>query len=107
MSEMGGKQTLASKLNEGPPRGISSIGLNDRDWRKAVAIPALSKERLELTSAGGKCRQAQGVEPMQNAPIHEALAEALSACAYDQLTPVQSAVITDEAESRDLIVSAK
>ena len=44
---------------------------------------------------------------MQHARIHEALAEALSARGYEQLTPVQSAVITEDAESRDLIVSAK
>src|SRR3954469_9692658 len=44
---------------------------------------------------------------MQHALLHEALAEALSARGYEQLTPVQAAVIAEEAEGRDLIVSAK
>src|SRR3954454_3113626 len=44
---------------------------------------------------------------MQHARLHEALAQALSARGYEQLTPVQSAVVGEEAESRDLIVSAK
>ena len=44
---------------------------------------------------------------MQNARVHEALAEALSARGYEQLTPVQSAVVAEEADGRDLIVSAK
>src|SRR5206468_1412206 len=44
---------------------------------------------------------------MQHPRIHEALAEALAARGYEQLTPVQSAVLVDEAEGRDLIVSAK
>jgi ATP-dependent RNA helicase DeaD len=44
---------------------------------------------------------------MQHARIHEALAEALSARGYERLTPVQSAVIAEEADGRDLIVSAK
>ena len=39
--------------------------------------------------------------------LHEALAEALNARGYDQLTPVQAAVIAEEADGRDLIVSAK
>ncbi len=44
---------------------------------------------------------------MQNPRLHEALAEALDARGYEQLTPVQSAVIAEEADNRDLIVSAK
>jgi ATP-dependent RNA helicase DeaD len=44
---------------------------------------------------------------MQHARVHEALAEALSARGYEQLTPVQSAVIAEQAEGRDLIVSAR
>ena len=43
----------------------------------------------------------------QNDRLHEALAEALSARGYVQLTPVQSAVVAQEAGGRDLIVSAK
>src|SRR3954453_14948262 len=44
---------------------------------------------------------------MQHARLHEALAEALSSRGYEQLTPVQSAVVAEEAQGRDLIVSAK
>jgi ATP-dependent RNA helicase DeaD len=44
---------------------------------------------------------------MPNSRIHSALAEALAARGYDTLTSVQSAVIQEEAEGRDLIVSAK
>ena len=44
---------------------------------------------------------------MQHARLHEALAEALSTRGYEQLTPVQSAVLAEEAHGRDLIVSAK
>jgi ATP-dependent RNA helicase DeaD len=44
---------------------------------------------------------------MQNPQIHSALAEALGARGYDTLTPVQSAVIAEDAHGRDLIVSAK
>ena len=44
---------------------------------------------------------------MQHSRIHPALAEALAARGYDTLTSVQSAVIEDEADGRDLIVSAK
>jgi len=44
---------------------------------------------------------------MQQSGIHPALAEALAARGYDTLTSVQSAVVADEAEGRDLIVSAK
>ena len=44
---------------------------------------------------------------MTHPQIHPALAEALSARGYDTLTPVQSAVIEDQAQGRDLIVSAK
>jgi ATP-dependent RNA helicase DeaD len=44
---------------------------------------------------------------MQNARLHAALAEALSSRGYKQLTPVQSAVVAEEADGRDLIVSAK
>src|SRR4051794_14692063 len=44
---------------------------------------------------------------MQHARLQKELAEALSARGYQQLTPVQSAVIAAEADGRDLIVSAK
>src|SRR4051794_30851079 len=44
---------------------------------------------------------------MRNSNLHSALAEALDARGYDTLTPVQSAVIADEAKGRDLVVSAK
>ena len=44
---------------------------------------------------------------MPNSRIHSALAEALAARGYDTLTSVQSAVIQEEVEGRDLIVSAK
>src|SRR5687768_17285623 len=44
---------------------------------------------------------------MPNPDIHPALAGALDARGYDTLTPVQSAVIEDQAQGRDLIVSAK
>ena len=44
---------------------------------------------------------------MPHPNIHPALAEALAARGYDELTAVQSAVITEEANGRDLIVSAK
>jgi ATP-dependent RNA helicase DeaD len=44
---------------------------------------------------------------MQQPNIHPALAEALAARGYDTLTSVQSAVVAEEADGRDLIVSAK
>jgi ATP-dependent RNA helicase DeaD len=44
---------------------------------------------------------------MPNPNLHSALAEALDARGYESLTPVQSAVIADEAQGRDLIVSAR
>ena len=44
---------------------------------------------------------------MQQSRIHPALAEALAARGYDTLTSVQSAVIEEEADGRDLIVSAR
>jgi ATP-dependent RNA helicase DeaD len=44
---------------------------------------------------------------MQHSRIHSALAEALAARGYDTLTSVQSAVIEEQADRRDLIVSAK
>ena len=44
---------------------------------------------------------------MQHPRLHKALADALSARGYEQLTPVQSAVVAEEADGRDLIVSAK
>ncbi|MFL6732291.1 MAG: DEAD/DEAH box helicase, partial [Sphingomicrobium sp.] len=44
---------------------------------------------------------------MQHPRIHESLAEALAARGYEQLTPVQAAVLAEEADGRDLIVSAK
>lgn len=44
---------------------------------------------------------------MQHSGIHPALAEALAARGYDTLTSVQAAVVKEEADGRDLIVSAK
>jgi ATP-dependent RNA helicase DeaD len=44
---------------------------------------------------------------MRHLRLHEALAQALETRGYEQLTPVQSAVIAEEAQGRDLIVSAK
>ncbi|QIK95782.1 DEAD/DEAH box helicase [Sphingomonas sp. HDW15A] len=44
---------------------------------------------------------------MQHSHIHPALGEALAARGYDTLTSVQTAVIEEQAEGRDLIVSAK
>lgn len=44
---------------------------------------------------------------MQHSRIRPALAEALAARGYDTLTSVQSAVIEEAADGRDLIVSAK
>jgi ATP-dependent RNA helicase DeaD len=44
---------------------------------------------------------------MQHPRLHDALADALSARGYEQLTPVQSAVVAEEADGRDLIVSAR
>ena len=44
---------------------------------------------------------------MQQTNIHPALGQTIATRGYDTLTPVQSAVIADEAAGRDLIVSAK
>jgi ATP-dependent RNA helicase DeaD len=44
---------------------------------------------------------------MQQPNLHPVLAAALAARGYDTLTPVQSEVLKDEAQRRDLIVSAK
>jgi ATP-dependent RNA helicase DeaD len=44
---------------------------------------------------------------MQQPNLHPALAATLAARGYDTLTPVQSEVLKDEAQQRDLIVSAK
>ncbi len=44
---------------------------------------------------------------MQHPNLHPSLAATLAARSYDTLTEVQSAVIADEAQGRDLIVSAK
>ena len=44
---------------------------------------------------------------MQHLNLHPSLAATLAARSYDTLTEVQSAVIADEAQGRDLIVSAK
>jgi ATP-dependent RNA helicase DeaD len=44
---------------------------------------------------------------MQHPNLHPSLAATLAARSYDSLTEVQSAVIADEAQGRDLIVSAK
>ena len=43
---------------------------------------------------------------MAHPNVHTPLAQALEERGYDQLTPVQSAVIAEEAHGRDLIVSA-
>ena len=44
---------------------------------------------------------------MPHPQLHPTVAQALDARGYQELTPVQSAVIAPEAEGRDLIVSAK
>jgi len=44
---------------------------------------------------------------MPHSQLHPALARALDARGYEKLTPVQAAVIADEAGDRDLIVSAR
>jgi ATP-dependent RNA helicase DeaD len=44
---------------------------------------------------------------MPSPQLHPALAGALAARGYDNLTPVQAAVIAEEAHGRDLIVSAR
>ncbi|MEJ7776660.1 MAG: DEAD/DEAH box helicase [Sphingomicrobium sp.] len=44
---------------------------------------------------------------MPDSKLHPALAQAIAARGYDSLTPVQSAVVADDARGRDLIVSAK
>jgi len=44
---------------------------------------------------------------MQQSSIHPALAEALAARGYDTLTSVQTAAAAEEAQGRDLVVSAK
>src|SRR6266404_3486747 len=44
---------------------------------------------------------------MSHPQLPPALAQALDARGYEELTPVQSAVIAEEARGRDLIVSAK
>src|SRR3954447_1821827 len=44
---------------------------------------------------------------MQHSSIHPALAEALAARGYNTLTSVQSAVLEEAANGRDLIVSAQ
>ncbi|HSR00266.1 MAG TPA: DEAD/DEAH box helicase [Sphingomicrobium sp.] len=44
---------------------------------------------------------------MPYSQLHPALARALSARGFEELTPVQSAVIANEAHDRDLIVSAR
>src|SRR3990170_2883254 len=43
---------------------------------------------------------------MLHPTLHTPLAQALEERGYDQMTPVQSAVIAEEAHGRDLIVSA-
>src|SRR6187401_1195747 len=48
-----------------------------------------------------------GAAAMQQSSIHPALAEALAARGYDTLTSVQTAAAAEEAQGRDLIVSAK
>ena len=44
---------------------------------------------------------------MPHPQLHPALAQAFTARGYDELTPVQSAVIAEEALGRDLIVSSR
>jgi ATP-dependent RNA helicase DeaD len=44
---------------------------------------------------------------MQHSNLHPALGQALAARGFEALTPVQSAVLADDAQGRDLIVSAK
>ena len=44
---------------------------------------------------------------MQHPRLHAPLADALTARGYEELTPVQAAVLSDEADGRDLVVSAR
>jgi ATP-dependent RNA helicase DeaD len=44
---------------------------------------------------------------MPHHQLHPTLAQALNARGYDELTPVQAAVVAEDAHGRDLIVSAK
>src|SRR5918993_925131 len=72
------------------------MGLGQRVRRSAGSLIPTAPSRIRV----GACA-------MPNSRIHSALAEALAARGYDTLTSVQSAVIEEEAEDRDLIVSAK
>src|SRR5207248_3000649 len=49
----------------------------------------------------------QGFQPVTFPPTSPPLARALAERNYDQLTPVQSAVLADDAAGRDLLVSAQ
>src|SRR5215217_6217723 len=72
------------------------MGLGQRVRRSAGSLIPTAPSRIRV----GACA-------MPNSRIHSALAEALAARGYDTLTSVQSAVIEEAAEGRDLIVSAK
>src|ERR671913_1271937 len=72
------------------------MGLGQRVRRSAGSLIPTAPSRIRV----GACA-------MPNSRIHSALAEALAARGYDTLTSVQSAVIADEAQGRDLVVSAK
>src|SRR5215207_9990558 len=72
------------------------MGLGQRVRRSAGSLIPTAPSRIRV----GACA-------MPNSRIHSALAEALAARGYDTLTSVQSAVIQEEAQGRDLIVSAK
>src|SRR5215217_6808632 len=72
------------------------MGLGQRVRRSAGSLIPTAPSRIRV----GACA-------MPNSRIHSALAEALAARGYDTLTSVQSAVIEEEADGRDLIVSAK
>src|SRR5215217_2234038 len=72
------------------------MGLGQRVRRSAGSLIPTAPSRIRV----GACA-------MQHSRIHMPLAEALAARGYDTLTSVQSAVIEEAAEGRDLIVSAK
>src|SRR3982751_4464840 len=61
-----------------------------------------------ITARGiGPCGGRVGRRPMPYPQLHPALAQALDARGFESLSPVQSAVIAEEADGRDLIVAAK
>src|SRR5690242_12452016 len=72
------------------------MGMGERERCGAGSLVPTAPARLRV-----------GAGAMQHSNIHSALAEALAARGYDTLTPVQAAVIEEEAHGRDLIVSAR